>query len=194
MDEIFNKEVFGAQLRQARIKAGYEKAEDFAEALSTKVGYQVSRQTIYNIESGKQEPKLSLYLAMERLLEPSRSLKPDRLVATALPKDWQLPLDAANNIFATLSPSLLNEATKQRFAALATQIADTVNTSVISGLQPVITELVERIDFSSISRNLERIINQQGNNSNLGESISRAAMKSSILNELAPDEIERAHY
>ena len=62
----------GFFLRRARQEAGYEKAEDFAAAVTNRTGYEVTKQIIYNIESGKQEPKLTLFLAMMRVLHPGR--------------------------------------------------------------------------------------------------------------------------
>ncbi|MBQ9069033.1 MAG: hypothetical protein IJ131_08240 [Eggerthellaceae bacterium] len=64
LQRCLDKGLFGHFVRTARTEAGYEKAEDFAKAISDKTGYAVSKQTIYSIESGKQEPKISLYLAM----------------------------------------------------------------------------------------------------------------------------------
>lgn len=95
---ILDTELLGFNLRRARQKAGYEKAEDLVEALANRLNYSVSKQTIYNVESGKQEPKLSLYLALMRLLHPDEFPMVDSIVVDALPPRWRVPLLVAEEL------------------------------------------------------------------------------------------------
>lgn len=84
--------VLGALIRHERQEQGYSTAEDFAMAIKVMTGYSVSKDTLYNIESGKQEPKLSLFLAIEHLLFPKQDMSLSGNFSVALPKQWQSPL------------------------------------------------------------------------------------------------------
>lgn len=124
-NDIFDKELLGFKLRQARIKAGYEKAEDFASALEQRVGYSVSRQTIYNIESGKQEPRLSLYLAMRRLLYPDEIPATDAMLNDCLPPRWRMPLSVMEEMQQGMNAQI--DAEDSVLDSLAASYSDTVN-------------------------------------------------------------------
>lgn len=95
---IIDIQMLGYRIRQARTEAGYATAEDFANAITERTGVPVSKQTIYNIESGKQEPRLTLYLAMLRLLRPDEQLPIDDMLRSTLPSRWRIPLNAAQAI------------------------------------------------------------------------------------------------
>ncbi|MFR0558358.1 hypothetical protein PSRA_0103 [Pseudoscardovia radai] len=95
---IIDIQTLGYRIRQARTEAGYATAEDFANAITEQTGVPVSKQTIYNIESGKQEPRLTLYLAMLRLLHPDEQLPIDEMLRSTLPPRWRIPLNAAQAI------------------------------------------------------------------------------------------------
>ena len=98
MKEVLDAGLLGYYIRAARIESGYDKAEDFAEAISKRTGYKVSKQTIYNIESGNQEPKLSLYLAIMRVLRADEAPVIDQIVLKSLPPAWRLSLAVEESI------------------------------------------------------------------------------------------------
>lgn len=93
--------LLGALIRHARSEAGFKTAEVFADAITAVVGYPVSKETIYKIESGKQEPKLSLYLAIKRALYPYTNPKFDKILEVSVCDDWRYPLSevASNDLF-----------------------------------------------------------------------------------------------
>lgn len=64
---VLDKGKLGAMMRYMRTTAGYATAEDFARAMTDLAGYEISKETIYKYESGKQEPKLSAFVAAELL-------------------------------------------------------------------------------------------------------------------------------
>lgn len=90
---ILNTETLGTSLRIARIEAGYQRAMDLAEAITELTGYKVAESTIYKIENGLQEPKLSLYLAMMRVLFPDDGIEISGIIRKALPDLWDKPLN-----------------------------------------------------------------------------------------------------
>lgn len=96
--DIIDTGLLGYQIREARTKAGYATAEDFAAAITEATGVPVSKQTLYNIESGKQEPRLTLYLAILRLLNPDETLPVDDMLRASLPARWRIPLSVARGI------------------------------------------------------------------------------------------------
>lgn len=81
--------LLGALIRHARVEVGFKTAEDFAAAITEAGGYPVSKETIYKIEGGKQEPKLGLYLAMRRVLHPYEEPLYDKLMGPAIGTDWK---------------------------------------------------------------------------------------------------------
>ena len=48
--------------------AGYVNAVDFVAAIKKRTGYSLSKETLYNIESGRTEVKLSAYVAISATL------------------------------------------------------------------------------------------------------------------------------
>ena len=64
---VLDKGKLGVMMRYMRTSAGYATAEDFAKAITDEVGYEISKETVYKYESGKQEPKLSAFIAAELL-------------------------------------------------------------------------------------------------------------------------------
>lgn len=150
-NEILDKELLGFKLRQARVKAGYEKAEDFANALEQRVGYSVSRQTIYNIESGKQEPKLSLYLAMRRLLFPDeRAASQDEMINDCLTPRWRMPLSVLETIQQDLDAQ--TGPSNSDLDSLAASYSDTINALTSA----TVTVLENNIDFSNALKTAQK--------------------------------------
>ena len=146
-NSILDTELLGFYIRRERIDAGYQKAEDFAEALTKQVGYPVSKQTIYNVESGKQEPKLSLYLAMMRLLNPDDVLVIDPMVKDSLPQRWKLPLNALESL-----PDDQLEENEEAFATLA-DACSSIGNMVMGSQGEVLREI-----FGQMSQSLTELI------------------------------------
>lgn len=88
--------LLGALLRHKRQQIGFKRAEDFAKAITELVGYPVSKETIYKVESARQRPSIDLYLAMMRVLEPDGDYSFDGLIDMALPNEWSTPLCEGN--------------------------------------------------------------------------------------------------
>lgn len=154
---ILDTELLGFNLRRARQKAGYEKAEDLVEALANRLNYSVSKQTIYNVESGKQEPKLSLYLALMRLLHPDDFPMVDPFVVDALPPRWRVPLLVAEKLDVQSKQNESDEATNDsaKLSGLtdAVRVASTmlmpeIHTSAISAAAKALAASASAIDTS----------------------------------------------
>lgn len=139
---VLDKGLFGHFIRSARTEAGYEKAEDFAQAISEKTGYPVSKQTIYSIESGKQEPKISLYLAMMRVLRPNESPKVDRVVLDSIPPRWRLPMAVEEDIVAASDNDENIDTMTQTYSDMYEGLADSV-AAVQQRLSETLTESMQ---------------------------------------------------
>lgn len=157
---ILDTELLGFNLRRARQKAGYEKAEDLVEALANRLNYSVSKQTIYNVESGKQEPKLSLYLALMRLLHPDEFPMVDSFVVDALPPRWRVPLLVAEDLDAQSKQNESDEAAKDsaKLSGLSdiARVASTlmmpeIHTSAISAAAKALAASSSAIDASKLT-------------------------------------------
>ncbi|EEA90689.1 helix-turn-helix domain-containing protein [Collinsella stercoris] len=86
--EIIDFGLLGALIRHKRQQAGFRRAEDLAAVITELVGYPVSKETLYKVESGRQKPSLELYVSIMRALEPDGDYKFDGLVDMALPNSW----------------------------------------------------------------------------------------------------------
>lgn len=64
----FNMPIYGALLKNARLKHGFRRAEDFIAEIERKTGYVVSRDVYYRLEKGAREPEISLYFAINLTL------------------------------------------------------------------------------------------------------------------------------
>jgi DNA-binding XRE family transcriptional regulator len=112
---ILDTELLGFYIRRERIAAGYEKAEDFAEAITQQTGLAMSRQTMYNIESGKQEPRLSQYLAIMRVLRPDKLLAVDDILQDTLTPRWHIPLNCEKEINSKAANTSDSHASREAF-------------------------------------------------------------------------------
>lgn len=90
--EVIDWSLFGAVIRHMRVETGFKTAEEFAEAITKSTNYPVSKETIYKIEGGRQEPKLGLYLAIKRTLTPYAEPEYDKALEVSVCNDWKLPL------------------------------------------------------------------------------------------------------
>lgn len=64
MESGVNLRRLGANLNSMRKEFGYRNTEEFSKALAEKAGYFVSKDTVYRIESGRQEPGISYLCAV----------------------------------------------------------------------------------------------------------------------------------
>lgn len=53
-NEIIDFGLLGALIRHKRQQSGFRRAEDFAKVVTELVGYPVSKETLYKVESGRQ--------------------------------------------------------------------------------------------------------------------------------------------
>ena len=59
-----NLKRLGSNLNSMRKEFGYKNTEEFSRALAEKAGFFVSKDTVYRIESGRQEPGVSYICAV----------------------------------------------------------------------------------------------------------------------------------
>ena len=86
-----SKTAFGEHLRALRKQAGFRNTESFAEAMTEIAGYHVSKETVYRIESGKQEASISFVCAASIALHGKiLSFPIDRLLRASACEEWQL--------------------------------------------------------------------------------------------------------
>lgn len=90
--EIIDFGLLGALIRHKRQQSGFRRAEDFAKVVTELVGYPVSKETLYKVESGRQRPSLDLYVSIMRALEPWGNYSFDGVVDMALPNSFSVPL------------------------------------------------------------------------------------------------------
>ena len=64
-DEVFR---LGDLISGERRKAGYKTLSAFSKAIERKTGYQISKDQLQRIESGKQEPKIIQYMSIAATL------------------------------------------------------------------------------------------------------------------------------
>ncbi|WP_270296729.1 hypothetical protein [Eggerthella sinensis] len=87
----FEKTVYGALLRNKRIKAGYRKADDFIKDLHL-AGCKVSKAALYRIERGEQEPPVDFLLAANLIL--FGDLYSQEILSACIPDAWNDPLNS----------------------------------------------------------------------------------------------------
>ena len=124
--EIIDFGLLGALIRHKRQQAGFKRAEDLATAITELVGYPVSKEPLYKVESGRQKPSLELYVSIMRALEPEGDYTFDGLVDMALPNSWSSSLEEIDyERYSELYPSnsydtmMDREAAKPKKGALA---------------------------------------------------------------------------
>ena len=65
---VFDTCLFGDLIRRERRAAGYKRADDFAKAVTEATGCKLSRDVLYKIEQGRQEPTPSQMLGLASFL------------------------------------------------------------------------------------------------------------------------------
>lgn len=79
--------LFGALLKRARLNLGYRRAEDFVDAMKKATGYDVSKDIVYRMESGKKEPSVNFIIALNIMM--GNSLSDYSMVEMCVPKEWK---------------------------------------------------------------------------------------------------------
>ena len=60
--------LYGCLIRAERVNRGISTANGFSEFIKEKTGYYISRDILYKIEQGKQEPKAIQFMAISLAL------------------------------------------------------------------------------------------------------------------------------
>lgn len=72
MDEdaepAFDWQLYGLLVRKERIRIGYRRAEDFAASIWRRTRVEVSRDTLYKVEQGRQIPDALQFMAINMAL------------------------------------------------------------------------------------------------------------------------------
>lgn len=87
----FEKNMYGALLRNKRLGAGYRKADDFIKDLHL-IGCKVSKAALYRIERGEQEPPIDFLLAANLIL--FGDLYSQEILNACIPSRWNDPLNS----------------------------------------------------------------------------------------------------
>lgn len=96
--KVIDSVLMGALIRRRRQQLGINRAEDFVALMKKYTGCDISLQTMYNIEQGRSELKLSVYLAITRVLFYDTAHIYDKFVKLTLPEGWDeaLGIDLMN--------------------------------------------------------------------------------------------------
>lgn len=65
---VFDADYYGVALRMARQKAGYNRAADFCDVVSTWTGVRINKEALYRIEKGVQPPTVEQLIAFGLIL------------------------------------------------------------------------------------------------------------------------------
>ena len=91
--DVIDMAVLGALMRRRREQIGIRRGADFINILKKYTGADISLQTLYGIEQGKVEPRLSVFLAMMRVLFHDQPQRYDKFLQMSLPGGWDESLD-----------------------------------------------------------------------------------------------------
>lgn len=90
--EVFDWATWAAIVRNLRKKQGYSAAEDFARRVWLETRVKLTRETIYKIEGGKQQPTVEQFWAINLML--FGTLMPDeKILALCLSGEWSALAD-----------------------------------------------------------------------------------------------------
>lgn len=84
-------ELYGMLIRRSRLNLGYRKAEDFVEAMKKRTGFELSKDSLYRIESGKNAPNINFMIALN--IMTGKPLTDTSLVNMCIPKEWADKVD-----------------------------------------------------------------------------------------------------
>jgi transcriptional regulator with XRE-family HTH domain len=98
---------FGALLRLARVNAGFRQGKTFVAFMEKETGCKISVDTLYRIESGDQEPPLSLFMAMNLTL--GRIALNDDITSQTMSQKWH-GIEEANKTLENGESDILSDA------------------------------------------------------------------------------------
>ncbi len=79
-------ELYGMLIRRSRLNLGFRKGEDFVEALKEVTGLEMSKDSLYRIESGKNAPNINFMIALNIMM--GKQLTDTSLIKMCIPKEW----------------------------------------------------------------------------------------------------------
>lgn len=85
-------ELYGMLVRRARLNLGYRRGDDFVAALQYHTGVSISKDTLYRIETAKQEPSINFILAMN--LMEGKGVLDMKLIDMCVPMEWKESADS----------------------------------------------------------------------------------------------------
>ena len=68
MAKLTRGDIYGSIVKKGRMKEGYERASDFAKAVTEETGVVLTRDVLYKIEQGKKVPSVTQYAAINSML------------------------------------------------------------------------------------------------------------------------------
>lgn len=83
----FDWALYGLLIRKARTDMGYRKAEHFAASIWRRTRIEVSRDTLYKIEQGKQAPTAEQFMALNMILFSSPF--PENIFGLCSSNEWK---------------------------------------------------------------------------------------------------------
>lgn len=92
IEPMFDWALYGALVRKERIRLGYRRAEDFAASIWRRTRVDVSRDTLYKVEQGRQVPDALQFMAINMALgfDPFFG----RVVDMCISSEWRIASEA----------------------------------------------------------------------------------------------------
>lgn len=100
--------VYGSLVKDARRKAGYVKAEDFGRAVWRRTRVYLSRDVMYKIEQGRQDPTVVQFMAINLTLFGAPV--PSRVTMPCICPEW---IEIAANDGGAIPPEWMEENTRK---------------------------------------------------------------------------------
>ncbi len=85
--EVIDWNVYGALVRNARMKSGFKRIEAFVNALWFRTRVKVGKDTLYKVEAGKQAPSVEVFFGINLVL--FGSYLPEKLFGIAVCDEWE---------------------------------------------------------------------------------------------------------
>ncbi len=85
--EVIDWNVYGALVRNARMKSGFKKIEEFVNALWFRTRVKVGKDTLYKVEAGKQAPSVEVFFGINLVL--FGTYLPERLFNISVCDEWK---------------------------------------------------------------------------------------------------------
>lgn len=85
--EVIDWNVYGALMRNTRMKNGYKNMDDFARGLWLRARVKVGKETLYKIEQGKQPPSVETFFGINLVL--FGEFLPEKLFSFSVCDEWK---------------------------------------------------------------------------------------------------------